>query len=70
MVRGQDAAGQDVDNRAFQPQRHPPPGQRQPGADQVIAEADVAGGVHGPLDLGHVTGRRAGRAGTGRGQPG
>jgi hypothetical protein len=34
---GQDAAGQDVGDRAVQPQRYPLPGQRQPGADDVVA---------------------------------
>ena len=72
---GQDAASQDVGDRAVQPQCHPLPGQRQPGAEHVISEADVARGVHGPLDLDHVTGcrgqrRRPGGAGTGRGEAG
>ena len=76
---GQDAAGQDVGDRPVQPQRDPLPGQRQPCADHVIPEADVARGVHGPLDLDldldHVTGgrrkrRRTGGAGSGRSQAG
>ena len=51
------------------------PASGSPALMHVIAEADVAGGVHGPLDLDHVTGcrgqrRRPGRAGTGRGEPG
>jgi hypothetical protein len=74
---GQDAASQDVGDRAVQPQCHPLPGRRQPGAEHVISEADVARGVHGPLDLDldHVTGCRGqrwrpGGAGTGRGEAG
>jgi hypothetical protein len=37
----QDTAGQDMGDRAFQPQGDPLPGQRQPGADDAVAEADV-----------------------------
>ena len=42
MVRGQDAASQDVRDRAVQPQCHPLPGQRQPGAEHVISEAGAS----------------------------
>jgi hypothetical protein len=62
-------------DRTLQSQRHPLPGQRQSGADHVVAEADVARGVHGPLDLGHVSGcrgqrRRPGGPGSGGGEAG
>ena len=71
----QGAVGQDVGDRAVQPQGDALPGQRQPGADDVIAEADVARGVHGPLDLDHVAGcrgqrRRPGGLRTGGGEAG
>jgi hypothetical protein len=42
-----------MDDRAVEPQGDALPGQRQPGAEDVVAEADVAGGVHGSVDLGH-----------------
>jgi hypothetical protein len=72
---GQDAAGQDVGDRAVQPHCHPLPGQRQPGADDVVADADIARGIHGLLDLDHVTGRgrqrrRPGGSGPGGGEAG
>jgi hypothetical protein len=44
-----------VGDRAVQPDRDPLPGQGQPDADDVIAEADIARGVHRPLDLDHFT---------------
>jgi hypothetical protein len=53
-----------VGDRAVQPQGDALPGQRQADTDHVIAEADIARGIHGPLDLDHVTGcgrRRPGR---------
>ena len=62
----QDPAGKDAGDRAAGPQGDALPGQRQPGADDVVAEADAARGVHGPAGLGHVPGGQAPRA---RGEP-
>jgi hypothetical protein len=45
-----------VGDRSFEPKGDALPGQRQPGADDVVAEADVAGRVHGPVDLDDVPG--------------
>jgi hypothetical protein len=64
-----------VDDRAVEPQGDALPGQRQARADDVVAEADVAGSVHGPVDLGHVPGcrgqrRRPGGLGSGGGEAG
>jgi hypothetical protein len=60
---GQDPRGQNLGDGAVEPQGDALPGQRQPGADHVVAEADVAGRVHGPVDLGHVPGRGGPRSG-------
>jgi hypothetical protein len=70
-----DACGQDVCDRPVQPQGDALPGQWQPGADHVVAQADIAGCVDGPVDLGHVPGcggqrRRPGGLCSGGGEAG
>ena len=54
---GFEARGQDLNYRAVEPQSEPLPGQRQAGADDAVAEADVARGVYSPVDLDNVPGR-------------
>src|SRR6185437_4979518 len=60
-VRTRTPAGQDAGDRAARPQGDALPGQRQPGADDVVAGADAARGVHGPVGLDHVPGCRGQR---------
>jgi hypothetical protein len=69
------AAGEDVRDRPVQPHGHALPGQWFSGADDVAADADVAGCVDGALDLYDLARWRrqrwrAGRDGAAGAQPG
>ena len=59
--RGPGPRDHDVGDRAVEAQGDALPGQRRTDMDDLVAEADVARGVHGPVDLGHVPGCRAQR---------
>jgi len=52
---GHGAAGQDVSERAVQAEGDALPGQGQPGADHLAADADVSRGIHRSLQLDDAT---------------
>lgn len=58
---GQDAAGNDLDELVADTQGDPLPGQVEPGAELLAADADTAASTNGPLNFDdRVRGQRAG----------